>query len=678
MPEVVPEKPEVSKFIPDDYDYWNDQPLQEAIDFVYQWYETLLPKHIDSPAFINFAIRSRELANRVSPGTPMEVTRKSAAFTDGKKLYLPVGYLLPAFYRSIGIPREDDPAAAIAAINGSQIHEALHCYFGLYSWPKVLDDYRTDKKGILARASGPRVVDASLIKLHLIAGFLTCLNLIADVAIEAACQSVWPVLYDFVICKNELLLGHRFITEVLKELEADPKVDKVLETLFISKNEAAAVELVRRQPGLQQYFDIINKARTPSAANYADVVNIAFELFNELMKNEESEGSEFVKDVQESDNQFADSVAGSMEQEMMKAIMEAFGAGKMDSDGEEGTPEDDSLENEMTVRRMMESFYKEMDKMEQKDAPPVKIDYSKLGKVNEGLPKVHLVDINEWPGLDAKPLDSVTKWKAFGNLLKYARHETKNRGVPKDKGRKLIKHRIAHLVTDNKLFRTPTDVGTKRGQPEVVILCDVSGSMRSGRGRLESGKAADLMTCVVNAAHGMHLSLMNASINNIVVAHTTSGKVPNTTAYGAGPIMYGIASYSMPFFSTYARTTGDTANRFGRLLSVDCNENFDGLAVLKAGELFTKSLSSKVLLVLSDGQPSAPGYSGSSALSHTKMAAAKLRKDGIAVISISLTEGVMDTNNNIYGKKNNIAAYGDNFQKAVHGIVQMIAEANKE
>lgn len=680
MPEVVPEKPEVHSFIPADYDYWNDQLLQDAMNFVYGWYESTLPRFLDSAGFISFAIRSRELAKRISPKTPMELTKRSSAWTDGEKLYLPTGYLLPAFYRSMGIPREDDSVAAIAAINGSQIHEALHCSLGLFNWRRVADEYARDQKGLLSQDSRERISSHELAKVQNIKGFNICLNLIADVAIEAACEEIYPILYDFVICKNELLLGNRMIPYAIESLAEDSKIDNTLETLFLTKNVNSAELLKTEQPNLEKYINIIEKARNSDAANYADVINIGYELYKALVNGEDSSGQEFSESSSDSDEMKPDTTS-SMEKAMMRAIISALTNGEIDMDGGElGDSDPKSSEkgdkNEAEIERIVQSFDKEMDKEKDKDSPPVKIDYKALGDVGKNIREVHLVDINEWHGLTASPLDPVTKWKSFGNYLKYARHETKNRGVAKDHGRRLLKHRLSHLITDQKLFITPTDVGTKRGQPEVIILVDVSGSMHSGRVQNDSGRYVNLLTAVVNASHGMHISLMNASIRNIVVAHTTSNSLPGAQSHG--PIMYGIAAYDMPFFSSYSRTTGDTAVRFGKALNIDCNENYDGIAVQKAGTLFTSSLSTKVLIVLSDGQPSAPYYSGSSALNHAKDSATLVRKKGIAVISMSLTEGVMDTNNAIYGKKNNIAAYGANFNKAMTGIVQMIAESNKE
>ncbi len=65
--------------------------------------------------------------------------------------------------------------------------------------------------------------------------------------------------------------------------------------------------------------------------------------------------------------------------------------------------------------------------------------------------------------------------------------------------------------------------------------------------------------------------------------------------------------------------------------------NADGYAILKMGEIMLESKSKhKILIVASDGQPSASHYSGEAAIKHTKSAVEYLESKGIYVIQICM------------------------------------------
>jgi hypothetical protein len=65
--------------------------------------------------------------------------------------------------------------------------------------------------------------------------------------------------------------------------------------------------------------------------------------------------------------------------------------------------------------------------------------------------------------------------------------------------------------------------------------------------------------------------------------------------------------------------------------------NADGFAIKKMGQIMNKTKSNnKVLIVLSDGQPNAHSYSGTSAILHTKKSVKELEKKGFFVVQVCM------------------------------------------
>ena len=86
-------------------------------------------------------------------------------------------------------------------------------------------------------------------------------------------------------------------------------------------------------------------------------------------------------------------------------------------------------------------------------------------------------------------------------------------------------------------------------------------------------------------------------------------------------------------------------------------QNRDHLAVKETAKDFRASNAQRrrLMIVISDGEPCANGnYFGSSAKMATQKVVDKVRKQGIDVISISITSSAMSSNDLIYGKKYNV------------------------
>jgi nitric oxide reductase activation protein len=84
------------------------------------------------------------------------------------------------------------------------------------------------------------------------------------------------------------------------------------------------------------------------------------------------------------------------------------------------------------------------------------------------------------------------------------------------------------------------------------------------------------------------------------------------------------------------------------------NENKDGYAIRYIAKKFNTTTKKRLLIVISDGKPAAPGYYGGEAQDHTKEEVDKVKQKGIDVLSISITEQAREANEYIYGEGNNV------------------------
>jgi hypothetical protein len=142
------------------------------------------------------------------------------------------------------------------------------------------------------------------------------------------------------------------------------------------------------------------------------------------------------------------------------------------------------------------------------------------------------------------------------------------------------------------------------------ILLDESGSMS---GRIEEAKLAVL---------SMILGLKdNKHINLFVYGHTANN--------GRNSKAIQIFKY----FNTLQRFTD-----YRRLFSAKArSNNADGYAIEKMSEIMKESKArDKIMIVVSDGQPSAYGYGGASGEEHVKQVVDRLEREGITVIQVCM------------------------------------------
>ena len=158
-------------------------------------------------------------------------------------------------------------------------------------------------------------------------------------------------------------------------------------------------------------------------------------------------------------------------------------------------------------------------------------------------------------------------------------------------------------------------------------------------------------------------ALRESNIAHFVSAHTSIGNYQ--------PVVYDIDTFKLG-----RRDTHNPNRAFEAASRIELIQNYDGLAIEfvtnpKNG-YFHNPKDSKVLVVISDGEPLSHDYEGDIAIEHTKAMIDNARKAGIKVVSVSLTDSAFRANNRIYGERYNVDAR-ENLDAALVKLVTTIA-----
>lgn len=234
-----------------------------------------------------------------------------------------------------------------------------------------------------------------------------------------------------------------------------------------------------------------------------------------------------------------------------------------------------------------------------------------------------------------------SNFRGLGNVLRLLQSTNWTYGTPRKFGSRIIPGRLSRARTDGKVFGIPRPKDSAI-ETEVILLIDASGSMNN------------IIEDVVAAAYGSYQSIRQARLRCGVYAHTSDRKQPL-------------------LFPVVPLGAVGTEEAFSRVLSIYRQENFDGYAIEATAKKFSRRDGEKILLVFSDGRPNGPNYRGDAADLHTAQVVKHLRKAGYRVISISLTRGVMATNDRIYGKGFNVDASGTRLVPQLKEVIQRIA-----
>lgn len=616
--------------------------LDERLTQIEGWYRQHIPARLGSRNFIDFVIHNQELARQISDKPLQFRADIPTACTDGENIWMPATYLIDVYFDELGIEPQDQVLAAIACINGSQVHESLHCR---------LTNCKMDE----AIQLNPKAVKYAGENQALM---FSIMNIVEDLYIERWCKARFPQLYDFILSKNAILFGERHLDEVKERLQgAELTKGQWLQQAVMLKDR-------------QIHDTMVPMLRVPQAPNLVEDLLLVDRC--KLGDPGISDDKQSRVDISARDEQYKERLAVAIK--FYEAIMasdlldDPTQEDKSDQtiDGGEGGGSDaENAATQATPSSMQQAAANSANHgiEENKEHNRVKIhrqggqiDLSRIGPVQ-------LTDVLEF-GLASQVITPDRKWLQLGRSLRYARSINHVQGRPRDVGSSIISGRLAHIAIDGKVLAHRDATGLTRGVPELIILIDSSGSMVGNQ-----VGSRTLLQVVTEAAYGGFLSMLEARLPVAVYAHSTgsNGGKP-------APIVAAIAANEMPLtVGGRATTTGDHARRFAALRNMSHSSNMDGIALDYCLHRFTNKPGTKLMMVLSDGQPNGSWYDGAMGIRHTAIVADDARRRGIHVVCGSLVEDVVDDNDEIYGKDFNIIAYGNNLGRAIQQVVSHLA-----
>ena len=231
------------------------------------------------------------------------------------------------------------------------------------------------------------------------------------------------------------------------------------------------------------------------------------------------------------------------------------------------------------------------------------------------------------------------KWSILSRWVQDAGSVRTHRGQPGNYGR--LTH-PGRLYDDGKIFSkversAPSGRISEGGAPQTIFLLDFSGSMRGFVARTHDTK----YNATLQVAAGAGSALIRSKHRLSVYGHSTEW-----VGSGERVVVYRIKAVNESEDSMLRRlrTLQEGGERYN---------NADATAIEAVAQTFKFDGSPMRLFVVSDGQPACDTYSGYPGIQITKSVVDGLRSKGIEVYSLSIDAVAIDSNNEIYGEKNN-------------------------
>lgn len=427
-------------------------------------------------------------------------------------------------------------------------------------------------------------------------------NIVEDIYIEAEIDRVVPNLSWTLETVNGIFFPDSVAKDRLREVErvfAAPNKVKLVGDVLNAVLLAKTRETIHSTPYITNLFNQALGAK--EMPKIADRYALTLSLYDQIMLN--------LKDESESE----ESLSG------VKASAEGVNAPH-----EESKKEPTSLGS---VGRELEQVIERLDE--------ARVGLEKAGVIDYRGEELSILVIEEplKPSEEPLPMD-----ERYLKLAEVARqHAVVNRPYGLDKKRGTHVRKLHRIATDSKIFAEPVSMNSYKPM-QVAILVDCSGSMERSGAKRSNSRIQEATVAALGAAYGLVQARCDVAVYGHTADYVTKGNdVQIFRAKGFQEPINGLAEKMM------------TMNN-----GIMHYENRDGLAVAYVAKKLADSRRKRLLIVISDGQPSATSYRGRAASEHTKGEVEKARQKGIDVMSISITEEANEVNNEIYGKDRNL------------------------
>jgi Mg-chelatase subunit ChlD len=511
----------------------------------------------------------------------------------------------------------------IPQILGIIVHEAAHFAFS----PKDLTIIAKGVERLLGRKVNQNVV-------------MRLGNVVEDIFIEWEVGNRIPQVIWMLDRLNKNLLGteaflisrSKVMGQIARPINTEELANTVGHLIFAKVRFPMATT-----PYMDNLWTIAQSAR--EAKTVEERIEIVAELYELIMIDggDEGDGESGEEESEDGEKQVGDS-QGKGDQGSEETDGE-----KTDGKATQGSPSLEGSAGDEAIEQVIKELTAALGGDESKPGNWVPWDVDAINKmISKGLQELESDDTYDGKLVTKNRVTPVGHHSEmevdsrYAGLAKIGRQRaTTNRpyGVDQRRGHSIRKlHRIA---TDGRIFAEP--MKTQSYKPmEVIILVDCSGSMQWGHKIWEAGKAA------IGAAAGLKAARCEVQITG----HTADIDDIDLT-------LYTIKEWSDP--------VSVASKRMRRLVDGGSTyklcQNRDHLAIEEVAKDFRASSKQRrrLLIVISDGEPAATGgYGGPRAQEATRKAVDEVRKQGIDVTSISITEEAARANNWIYGKEHNV------------------------
>lgn len=206
----------------------------------------------------------------------------------------------------------------------------------------------------------------------------------------------------------------------------------------------------------------------------------------------------------------------------------------------------------------------------------------------------------------------------------------------------------SRILDDGKVFSkqivaSPNGATNLTGQPQTIILVDLSGSMANPVGR---GLRQSKVHAALENLQGIVEGLLLAKHKVAAYGHTTDD-VNGTSDERC--LIY--------ILKEFADTLDTATKRISDIYAMGAqSNNADSFAIEAVAKKFKNDGSPRRLIVISDGAPASYLYSGREGVRLTKAAVDRVRRSGVQVFSLSIDADAIAPCNEIYGSKFNFEA----------------------
>ncbi len=622
----------------------------DITSFARRWYQNVEIPEITTARYGEFAAKSVSFTNTLSGQIPIiqiSYDKPEAYVVHPNKqspaiISIPAWYFDTTFYEKLGYSVEETPFAAVSMLNGTLNHESLHLKLSLPDLEQIYQ-VRTDKTVEVQEQLRPILY--------------RILNLVEDIFIESSFKSDGAMEYNFVDAKNQII----FQQSDFELSKVHPDIQTLLGHLGFWKNEHLRTE--DWSDVRQEIVEELRHAQSPLLTQ-SERADIGMKIYSIMTDHSSKDELKQAAQQMTGKDQWYGEKKGTWK---AQASFSPDGE-KTDEDGgdyAQSGREKSSVQKAIEKAIQAVSTKKTTVKVDENGEPWEAFALSSNVEVTEYYNSNQPVteeDVMNLP-YPYRVISPESSYYSLGTVLSQIRTigQKPTSVVGQERGTRLIRTKLYRIGMDGKVFGSHDAMTiAKAKDKEIILLLDFSGSTAS---TYVDSRHETLLEMIARVGWAGFESLRRARIPVRVYAHTSNS---------SGPWVLHIASEG-PHFKDDKSLCGDSEQRFPRCLSSLNGINYDGVALRYVSKKFSSKNSKKIIIIISDGQPSgAP--SGFEAVSHTAQTAKDLQRAGITTISLSLTEEAMQANTKIYGKNNIDATDPLKFVNEFRQLVQQLVE----